>query len=86
MACHEGLILALQWSDKPVLVELDCPGLVDTIVEKSLNHSAFTHLISEIKNLSMVDTVVEKSLNHSAFTHFISEIKSLPKECTTISL
>jgi hypothetical protein len=50
-ACREGVALALQWSTKPLVVELDCVGLVDAINKSSLDRSAFSFLIQEIKAL-----------------------------------
>jgi hypothetical protein len=34
-ACEEGLLLAMRWSEKPVVLELDCKVLVDAIKEKN---------------------------------------------------
>jgi ribonuclease HI len=49
-ACRERVALALQWSTKPLVVELDCVGLVE-INKSSLDRSAFSFLIQEIKAL-----------------------------------
>jgi ribonuclease HI len=50
-ACEEGLLLAMRWSDKPVVLELDCKVLVDAIKEKNQDRSPFVHTISFIRNL-----------------------------------
>ena len=49
--CHEGLMLALRWSSKPIQVELDCSDLIEAIKEKQQNRSSILHFISEIKEL-----------------------------------
>ena len=51
LACHEGLQMALEWSDKPILVELDCSCLVDAIRKKAQDRSPQSYYISEIKAL-----------------------------------
>jgi hypothetical protein len=51
-ACEEGLRLALQWSNKPMAVELDCSVLVGAIKEKSPDRSPLAHLIAEIRVLA----------------------------------
>jgi ribonuclease HI len=50
-ACEEGIRLALQWSDKPTVVELDCSVLVHAIKQKNLDRSTLAHLIAEIRDL-----------------------------------
>uniref|UniRef100_A0ACD6A976 Uncharacterized protein n=1 Tax=Avena sativa TaxID=4498 RepID=A0ACD6A976_AVESA len=50
-ACAEGLRLALEWSDKPVLLELDSSVLIDAIGGRSQDRSCLAFLIKEIKDL-----------------------------------
>jgi hypothetical protein len=49
-ACEEGLRLSMQWSDKPIVLELDCKLLIDAIQEKGQDRSHFAHMISVIKS------------------------------------
>jgi hypothetical protein len=56
-ACHEGPSLALQWSDKPILVNLDCVSLVDSIMEKSQDRSLISFLVSDIKEFFLKATL-----------------------------
>lgn len=58
LACHEELSLALQWTDKPIIVELDCAVLVASIMENIQDRSSITHLISEIKALVSGNRVI----------------------------
>jgi ribonuclease HI len=50
-ACEEGLCLALQWSNCPVSLELDCSVLVEAIKGRTQNRSPLAHLIEEIKDI-----------------------------------
>jgi hypothetical protein len=50
-ACEEGIRLASQWSEKPVMVELDCSALIGAISEKNLDRSSLAYLIAEIRDL-----------------------------------
>jgi hypothetical protein len=49
--CQEGLSLAMQWSDKPVVLELDCKVLVEAIKDKNQDWSPLAHVISVIRDL-----------------------------------
>ncbi|CAM0872041.1 unnamed protein product [Alopecurus aequalis] len=51
-ACLEGLELAFQYSQLPIIVDTDCSQLVAVIKEPSLNRSPLMHIFSEIKRLS----------------------------------
>jgi ribonuclease HI len=50
-ACREGVILALDWSSLPCMIEMDCAEAVNMIRSGELNRSPFTGLIQEIKRL-----------------------------------
>jgi hypothetical protein len=50
-ACEEGLSLAMQWSDKPVVLELDCKVLIEAIKDKNQDRSPLAHVISVIRDL-----------------------------------
>jgi hypothetical protein len=50
-ACEEGIRLALQLSNKSIIVELDCSVLIEAIKQKSVDRSSLAHLIGEIKEL-----------------------------------
>jgi hypothetical protein len=58
LACQEGLLLAFQWSEKPVIVELDCSSLVEALTKDSQDRSSITYLISEIKVLARGNRLV----------------------------
>jgi hypothetical protein len=45
LACQEGLLLALQWSVKPVIMELDCSSLVGALTKDSHDPLLITYLI-----------------------------------------
>jgi hypothetical protein len=51
IACEDGVLLAMQWSDKPVMLELDCKVLIDTINEKTRDRSPLAHLITNVREL-----------------------------------
>jgi hypothetical protein len=46
LACYEGLSLALQWSDKHIMVDLDCSNLVDATLKETQDRSMLAHLIT----------------------------------------
>jgi ribonuclease HI len=58
LACQEGLLLAFQWSEKPVIVVLDCSSLVEALTKDSQDRSSITYLISEIKVLARGNRLV----------------------------
>jgi hypothetical protein len=43
IACEEGVLLAMQWSDKSVMLDLDCKVLIDTINEKTRDRLPLAH-------------------------------------------
>jgi ribonuclease HI len=57
-ACEEGLKLALQLSDKQILMESDCAGLVTAVLETGQDRSYLTQIISEIKFLMQGTRVI----------------------------
>lgn len=50
-ACMEGLILALQWTMRPILIETDCVSLVNLLKEGNRDLSELANLVQEIKRL-----------------------------------
>jgi hypothetical protein len=50
-ACRQGLALALDWSNLPCLVEMDCCEAVKMIRSGELDRSPFAGLVQEIKHL-----------------------------------
>jgi hypothetical protein len=48
-ACEEGLKLALELSDKKIIMESDCAGLVTAVLERGHDRSSLVQTISEIK-------------------------------------
>jgi ribonuclease HI len=57
-ACEEGLKLALQLSDKQIIMESDCAGLVTAVLETGQDRSYLTQIISEIKFLMQGTRVI----------------------------
>ncbi|KAK1608923.1 hypothetical protein QYE76_032596 [Lolium multiflorum] len=51
-ACLEGLMLSLQYSELPIIIDTDCSQLVATVQDHSLDRSSLMHLFLEIKRLS----------------------------------
>ncbi|VAH97634.1 unnamed protein product [Triticum turgidum subsp. durum] len=50
-ACLEGLKFALQWSDFPIDVEMDCKVVVDSIQSQSMDRSMNAMLVNEVRKL-----------------------------------
>lgn len=50
-ACMEGLILALQWTMRPILIETDCVSLANLLKEGNRDLSELANLVQEIKRL-----------------------------------
>jgi hypothetical protein len=59
MACIEGCTLALQWSTKSFIVEMDCAKAVGMIVSLEEERSPCTFLVKEIRRL-LADRVESK--------------------------
>ena len=53
-SCLEGMELAVQHSQLPIIIKSDCSQLVSAVGEKSQDRSWFMHIISEIKLLVLV--------------------------------
>jgi hypothetical protein len=51
-ACLQGLKLALEHSQLPVIVESDCAKLIEAGKSKSQDRSSCVHIVSEIRNLA----------------------------------
>jgi hypothetical protein len=69
-AC-EGLRLSLEWSNKPLVVELDCSFSIDAIKRNSQDRSHLAHLITEIREFShgsrhLIFVKVERSQNRAS--------------------
>ena len=56
-SCLEGLELALQHSQLPIIIDTDCSQLVAIVSDKVQDRSSFLHIISEIKSLADRDRV-----------------------------
>jgi ribonuclease HI len=57
LACSEGLELAIQHSQLPIIIDSDCSELVSALKNPSQDRSAFLHTISGIKRLASNDRV-----------------------------
>jgi ribonuclease HI len=57
-ACEDGLRLALEWSEKPIIVESDCSTLISAVQATTQDRSQFMHLLYEIKLLVNVSRIV----------------------------
>uniref|UniRef100_A0ACD5ZVH8 Uncharacterized protein n=1 Tax=Avena sativa TaxID=4498 RepID=A0ACD5ZVH8_AVESA len=51
LACVEGLSLALEWTDKPIILESDCLQHTIMINAAELNRSPITAQVNEVKRL-----------------------------------
>ena len=60
-ACMEGLSIAIQRTELPILVEMDSLAVVNPITDEAANRSIFASLVREIKHL--------RSLRMTRFTH-----------------
>jgi ribonuclease HI len=49
-ACVEGLYLAMQWTDRPILLECDCLEEVHMINDDAVNRSKMAGLVNEVKS------------------------------------
>ena len=50
-AAREGLLLALQWSSKPIILEMDSSQALSAIVNTGTCRSSLAYLVSEVKAL-----------------------------------
>jgi hypothetical protein len=48
-ACHEGMRIAREWTDKPIVVESDCQVLVSMLKEEGVNRSPVATVVNQIK-------------------------------------
>jgi ribonuclease HI len=48
-ACMEGIALAVQWSQEPIIVETDCALVVSMVTSKDMDSSYLGHLVAEVK-------------------------------------
>jgi ribonuclease HI len=71
LACNEGLALALEQTEKPILVESDCLELCSMVNDNNINRSQFAALID-----------VTKSLCRQERTCHVSHIR---RECNGVS-
>lgn len=51
LACNEGIIMALQWTFLPVIVETDCLEVVQLIQTKGIVLSEIMFLVKEVRDL-----------------------------------
>jgi ribonuclease HI len=51
LACHEGMRIAREWTDKPIVVESDCQVLVSMLKEEGVNRSPVATVVNQIKRL-----------------------------------
>jgi ribonuclease HI len=52
LACSEGLGLAIQHCQLPILIDSDCTQLISALKNPAQDRSAFLHIITGIKNLA----------------------------------
>lgn len=62
LACREGVALALQWIDKPVVIETDCLTVCAALKSSSEDRSKLALLLREIKVLA--NELREVEFNH----------------------
>jgi hypothetical protein len=58
---REGLSLAMQWCNQPLILETDCLEIVKMVRNKDIDRSLYTTLVEDIKSLLKV--------RHICFTH-----------------
>ncbi|VAI92535.1 hypothetical protein VPH35_132053 [Triticum aestivum] len=51
LACQEGLSLALQWSTRPIDIEMDCMDAIKLIKSPTLDRSPHRMIVQDIKML-----------------------------------
>jgi hypothetical protein len=51
LACPEGMRIAREWTDKPIVVESDCQVLVSMLKEEGVNRSPVATVVNQIKRL-----------------------------------
>jgi ribonuclease HI len=87
-ACEEGLSLAMQWTDKPIVLESDCRVAVDMINEKGVNRSPVAALVNSIRRHFMGDRmckVVHVSRKLNGVSHILAKLGHT-KFCTKVWL
>jgi ribonuclease HI len=76
-ACVEGLKLAVQHSELPILVETDCRQLVSMATSKERDRSSLLHLVSELKFLcssSRVCSIVKVERSQIRVSHHLANL------------
>lgn len=68
VACREGLVMALQWTLLPIVLETDCLEAMQMILAKEEGRSEFEFIIREIKcllirNREIVLTKINRNQN-----------------------
>jgi hypothetical protein len=58
-ACRQGVGLALEWSNNPCVIEMDCSEAVKMISSEKLDRSAYSAIIQEIKHQMSATQVFE---------------------------
>jgi ribonuclease HI len=53
-ACLQGLRLALEWSQQPVIVEADCLSMIRAVLTTEEDRASWAGLIQEIKGVSVL--------------------------------
>ena len=81
-ACVEGLNIAIQWSDVPIIVQTDCVQAVKLITSSVENRSANLMLVQEIKEILNGDR--EILVNHvrreqNSVSHFLANFGRIKK-------
>lgn len=73
-AVREGVSLALQWCNTPVIIEVDCLQLVNWVQQKDQDLSGYRTLIEEIKKLmkSRQTCITRISRNQNTISHFLA--------------
>ena len=54
----EGLALAQQWSEDPIIIQTDCASVIASLRDPILNRSIYGHLYEEVKRLMNLREVV----------------------------
>lgn len=68
-ACREGIQLALQWTTKPIIVELDCTDAVKMIQDPACDRSRYMPFIGETESLISEDREIAMRRTQNRTSH-----------------
>ena len=63
---EEGLVLALNWTQLPILVESDCAEAIKLIKERDVNLSRYAMMVSSIFDMFRERDIAVRKINREA--------------------